>query len=191
MFTGIIEATGKITKIEENLFTISHPFEKPFELGESIAISGMCTTVISSNKTSFTVEVMKESRNRTVFGSVQAGEKVNLERSAVIGSRNSGHFVLGHVDEVGEIISRKTVDDYELFRIKISPANSDLIVFKGSISVNGISLTISNLATDWFEISIISHTLEVTDLGDKRTGDMVNLEYDILGKYVLRKEEVK
>ncbi len=191
MFTGIIENIGKIKKIEKNLFTISHNFKEPFKKGESITLSGMCSTIINFDAHSFTVEIMEESRNCTIFGKAKMGDLVNLERAERTNNRNSGHFVLGHIDEVGKILFRKKPSDFELFRISISPKNAALCVFKGSISIDGISLTISNLDKDWIEVSIISHTLKNTNLETKDKGDSVNLEFDILGKYILRNEDLK
>jgi len=185
MFTGIIEATGKLVAQDENKFVFENSFQEKFQLGESISLSGMCATVIKSDKTSFEVEIMGESRSKTIFGDINLGEKINLERAAIIGQRNSGHHVTGHIDELGEIIERRTHDDYEIFRIKFSEANKNLVVPKGCIAVDGISLTISDLKDDWFEVSIISHTLEHTTLGNKKAGDKVHLEFDLFGKYVL------
>ncbi len=227
MFTGIIESVGRIAQIEGNIFMIAHDFVEPFELGESVALSGMCATVIDvptpptppypnlrqgfgrqagEEVQSFSVEIMEESRNKTIFGSIAEGDLINLERSAIIGARNSGHFVSGHVDECAEIVKREKIEDFECFRIKISPENRKFIVSKGSIAIDGISLTVSNVSkkssnskgsnstsefeldkADWCEVSIISHTLSHTTLGQKEVGDSVNIEYDILGKYVLNK----
>ncbi len=125
------------------------------------------------------------------FGDIKVGDKINLERSAVMGGGILGICVWGMWIRVGRILERKTVGDYELFRVSISDEFSELIVFKGSITVDGISLTISDLGRDWFEVSIISHTLDVTTLGAKQVGDGVDLEFDILGKYVVRREEVR
>ena len=188
MFTGIIEAIGKIKKIDNNLFTISHPFEEAFAIGDSIGLSGMCTTVIKTKENTFTVEVMGESRKLTIFGNIKVGNTINLERPAQIGARNSGHFVLGHVDQVGKIIDRKNIEDFVLFRIAISPENQKLVVFKGSVAVDGISLTVSSIGENYFEVSLISHTLIHTTLGKKQAGDFVNLEFDILGKYILKSQ---
>ncbi len=190
MFFGIVETTGKIKKIEGNIFTISHPFKEKFNIGDSIACSGMCATVLESNSNSFEVEIMSESRNRTIFGTAQVNYEVNLERPAKMNARNSGHFVTGHIDEIGKILERKKVDDYEYFKIKISNKNAKLVVEKGSVSIDGISLTVANCGRDWFSVAIISHTLKVTNLGQKQTGDKVNLEFDILGKYILRSKEL-
>ncbi len=198
MFTGIVETTGEIKKIKGNLFTVLYyNITDPLGLGESIALSGMCATVVEMDKDWFKVEIMEESRNRTTFGEAKEGDSVNLERSARTGERNSGHFVTGHIDEKGKILDLKRQGDYWLFRISLSKENAKLVVEKGSIAVNGISLTVSNifnpgsgnfepgLNENWFETCIISHTWEVTNLSDKKIGDLVNLEFDILGKYIL------
>ena len=191
MFTGIVEQVGKVEKIEGNRFTISHPFEELFEIGESVALSGMCTTVIEATEKSFTVEIMKESRDRTTFGKVLVGEMVNLERAAKIGDRNSGHFVTGHIDEVGEILSRERVGDYWKFRIGFSVKNAALVVEKGSVAIDGVSLTISELGKNWFEVAIISHTFDVTTFGQKDAENKVNLEFDVIGKYIQKNYELR
>ena len=186
MFTGIIEALGRIKKINGNQFTIVHPFDTSFRIGDSVALSGMCTTVIKSNNHTFSVEVMEESRNKTIFGQAKEGMLINLERSALIGDRNSGHFVLGHIDQMGIITERKKVEDFVLFRVSVKQENQKYLVYKGSIAVDGISLTVAGLEEKAFEVALISHTLKQTTLGKKQVGDTVNLEFDVLGKYVLR-----
>lgn len=188
MFTGIIEGLGTIESISGNLFTITHPFGEPFEEGESVALSGMCATVLDSTDDYFQVEIIKESRDLTVFGSITEGGLVNLERSAIIGARNSGHNVTGHIDQVGELIGIDLVEDYYLLRVKIESQNSKLVVHKGSIALNGISLTVSGVGEDWFEVSIISHTWKVTNLQELSVGHDVNIEFDIFGKYVLNQQ---
>ena len=190
MFTGIVEALGTIEKIEGNRFTISHPFEESFELGESIAVNGVCLTVVSTDKgqhttyNTFTVEIIEESRNVTTFSDARVGDKVNLERAAIIGQRNSGHNVTGHVDQVGEILNLTKESDYHLIRIRFRPEFAKWIIHKGSIAVEGISLTVSAVGEDWFEVSIISHTWEETNLHLKKEGDGVNVEFDAYAKYV-------
>jgi len=192
MFTGIVETKGKIQKIEDNLFTILYyNITDPLGLGESIALSGMCATVVDMDKDWFKVEIMEESRNRTTFGEAKEGDSINLERSARTGERNSGHFVTGHIDEKGKILDLKRQGDYWLFRITFSKENAKLVVEKGSIAIDGISLTVSKVDKEWFEVCIISHTWEVANLKEKKVGDFVNLEFDILGKYILRNEELK
>lgn len=190
MFTGITEACGTIENIDGNRFTIGHPFGENFAVGESVAISGMCSTVLNSTTSEFTVEIMFESRRRTTFGSVKVGSEVNLERSAQIGARNSGHHVTGHVDEVGEILKIERDGDAWRFRIGFSKKNATLVVEKGSVAIDGVSMTVAACGADWLEVCVISHTFEVTLFGKKSVGDGVNLEFDILGKYLLRKNEV-
>ncbi len=190
MFTGIVEAVGEIKSIEGNKFTITHPFEEEFSTGESIALSGMCSTVLTADEKAFTVEIMLESRRRTTFGTAVVGEKINLERSAQIGARNSGHFVTGHIDEVGSIISLSRDGDAWRFRISFSKQNAELVVEKGSIGIDGCSMTVSACCDSWLEVCVISHTFSETLFGIKKKGDSVNLEFDILGKYILRREEL-
>jgi len=214
MFTGIIEQIGKIQKIDENRFTIleSLKFEKSksskdcrgriyaspteilqnsLKIGESIAVNGTCLTVLEFQKNSFTVEIMAESRERTTFSSAQVGDLVNLERSVIIGARNSGHFVTGHIDEVGKILKLERVNDFWLVRISLSAKNRNLVVEKGSIAVGGISLTVSGVGKDWFEVSLISHTWNETNVSKKKEGDGVNVEFDVLGKYIAKNEELR
>lgn len=189
MFTGIVEAIGTVQSIQGNRFTFSHPFGEVFEVGESIAVSGMCATVLESTSDAFTVEVIEESRKRTLFGNISERDPINLERSAVIGQRNSGHTVQGHIDEVGEILAIEKEGDYWRVRIGISSKNRLLIVQKGSIAVNGVSLTISNISNDqpcWFEVSLISHTWEQTTLHTLKKGQGVHIEYDVMGRYIVQ-----
>lgn len=191
MFTGIVEAAGEVKCIDGNKFTITHPFGEKFSVGESIALSGMCSTVLTASPEEFIVEIMLESRRRTTFGSASVGEKINLERSAQIGARNSGHFVTGHIDEVGKISSISRDGDAWKFRINFSDKNAELVVEKGSIGIDGCSMTVSNCGRNWLEVCVISHTFSETLFGVKKEGDGVNLEFDILGKYVLRREELQ
>lgn len=191
MFTGIVEATGTVKNIEGNKFTISHPFGEQFSVGESIALSGMCSTVLTASSNEFTVEIMLESRRRTTFGDCSTRDVINLERSAQIGARNSGHFVTGHVDEVGKILSIARDGDAWKFRIGFSDKNADLVVEKGSIGIDGCSMTVAYCGKNWLEVCVISHTFAETLFGIKKEGDRVNLEFDILGKYILRREELQ
>ena len=198
MFTGIIEGRGKLLEREKNIFTFSHPFEDVFEVGESVALSGMCATVLTSTKKEFTVEIIAESRRLTVYEDLEVGQEVNLERSAQIGQRNSGHNVQGHVDEVGKIINIEKQRDYWCVRVEYSEQNKELVVHKGSISLDGISLTISALSPltasrsplPWIEVSIIQHTWNETNLHNKKVGDKIHIEFDVFGKYVQRQKEV-
>ena len=188
MFTGIIEQIGVIKNIEGSTFTIEHNFEQPFTLGESIALNGACMTITAFQGKTFTVDIIEESRNRTSFDIVTVGSLINLERSAIIGQRNSGHNVAGHVDETGSISSITEKSDFWLIRIAISPGNRKYIIEKGSIALEGISLTISSLGPDWLEVSIIPHTWEHTNLHTKQASEKINIEYDQAGKYILNKK---
>ena len=195
MFTGIIEAVGTLKKQEGNVFTFTHPFEESFEVGESVALSGMCGTVLRGDETLFSVEIIEESRRLTVFNDLKEGALINLERSAIIGQRNSGHNVQGHVDECGTILEIREEGDYQCLRISYSEKNKPLVIYKGSVALDGISLTVSNLSksteSPWFEVSIISHTWEQTNLHSKKKGEMVHLEFDVAGKYLHRFQALK
>lgn len=188
MFTGIITSLGTIKKIDGNTFTFTHDFTESLTLGESVAVNGMCVTVTDHGADFFTADIIEESRRLTVFGDVKVGTKINLERSAVIGERNSGHFVSGHVDETGIISILEKKSDFWLVRINFSAKNWPLVIHKGSIAIDGISLTVSAVSDDknkpWLEVSIIPHTWEHTNLAQKKLGDKVNLEFDQLGKYM-------
>lgn len=191
MFTGIVETTGEIKEITGNKFTILYyNITDPLDIGESIALSGMCATVIQKEEDSFTVEIMEESRNKTIFGAAKVGDKINLERAARIEERNSGHVVSGHIDGTGEILDINKQGDYWKFRISLGKDKAKFIVEKGSIAMDGISLTVSKIGEGWFEVCVISHTWKVTNLSEKKVGDFVNLEFDILGKYILRAHEL-
>jgi len=188
MFTGIIEQIGTVEDIKGSTFTIQHNFTEPFVRGESVALNGACMTITSFTANTFTVDIIEESRNRTSFDAVEIGDLINLERSAVIGQRNSGHNVAGHVDETGMILSITEASDFWLIRISINSQNRKYIIEKGSIALEGISLTISALGEDWLEVSIIPHTWGHTNLKHKNEGDKVNIEYDQAGKYILNKK---
>ena len=190
MFTGIIETQGTIKSIKDNKFTITHPFGEQFSVGESIALSGMCSTVLTANTEEFTVEIMLESRRRTTFGTAKVEDSINLERSVRIGDRNSGHSVTGHIDEAGKILSIIRDGDAWKFRIGFSQKNAALVVEKGSVGIDGCSMTVAGCGKDWLEVCVISHTFAETLFGIKKEEDGVNLEFDILGKYILRQKEL-
>lgn len=199
MFTGIIEGIGKLKKREENIFTFSHPFGESFMVGESIALSGMCATVLKSSPTDFFVEIIAESRKLTVFENFPIGEAVNLERSAQIGQRNSGHNVQGHIDEVGKLIDIRKEGDYWCLRVAYDAKNQGLVVHKGSVALDGISLTVSGVSSHqppatsyqpYLEVSIIQHTWQQTTLHNKKIGDGIHIEFDVFGKYIQRQREV-
>ena len=195
MFTGIIETTGTVSDINDSQFTFTCSFASELVIGESVAVNGMCVTVTGTGIDWFTADVIEESRRCTIFSEVEVGTVINLERSAVIGSRNSGHAVLGHVDETGEITDITQQSDFWLVRVKFSNVNWPLVIYKGSITIDGISLTVSSLGKSddekscWLEVSIIPHTWTETNLHTKHPGDRVNLEFDQVGKYLAKQGE--
>lgn len=191
MFTGIIEEMGVIAPITRGASSgqIVIQAEKILEdckIGDSIAVNGVCLTVIRADVDSFAVDVSPETFRRTNLGELSRGGKVNLERSLKLQDRLGGHIVLGHVDEVGVITSIQTEDNATIMRVSVSSDAMRYIVQKGSVCVDGVSLTIANLLADAFEVSLIPYTKEVTTLGEKRVGARVNIEVDILGRYVER-----
>lgn len=189
MFTGIVEQVGTISNIEDSAFIIKHGFAEPLSLGESIALNGACMTIARLTDSTFSVDIIEESRRCTSFDTARVGDLVNLERSAIIGQRNSGHNVTGHIDETGQITKLEKKSDFWCLRVSLSPKNRQYCIYKGSIAVEGISLTISELGDDWFEVSIIPHTWEHTNLSSKTLGDRLNLEYDQVGKYILNQKK--
>ncbi|WP_029319881.1 riboflavin synthase [Butyrivibrio sp. AE3004] len=189
MFTGIIEEIGKIRAVsrgsaKSQLVVGARKVLEDVHLGDSIAVNGVCLTVISFDKESFTVDVMNETYLRSSLGNLRIGNEVNLERAMAAGGRFGGHIVSGHIDGTGRI--KGTRKDGNAVWYEIIADNSILkgIVEKGSIAIDGISLTVAAVTPISFSVSIIPHTLEQTILKDKRAGSTVNLENDIIGKYV-------
>lgn len=195
MFTGIIEATGMVEGIirrgealELQIAIMGDPGGSDFAeltIGESIAVNGVCLTVarLTRNR-SFLAYAMPETLRRTALAGLAPGDKVNLERSLRVGGRLGGHLVTGHVDGVGYLEKREEVEEGFLFTIKAPPNVMRYIVEKGSIAVDGVSLTVASCNAEGFTVSIIPHTASVTALGSKRVGEPCNLEADIIGKYV-------
>ena len=185
MFTGIIETTGKIKKIDGYNRTIEvGNFLDDIKIGDSIAINGVCTTVISLGKDEFTIELMPETLRVTNFNEIGEGGEVNLEKSLKMNGRLDGHFVLGHVDGVGRVLEIK--EDGEFIEIIISALENlrKYLAKKGTVAVNGVSLTISEDLGESFKVSLITHTREVTNLKNIKKGDAVNLEIDMLARYI-------
>ena len=191
MFTGIIEAVGVIQDIkrqeEKARMVIETGSEfSGFEPGESVAVNGVCLTAIEAGQTSFTVDLSAETLKRTGLANVSAQTQVNLERSLTPSKKISGHFVSGHIDHVGTIVGRENKTGEVLFRFQHPPELSPFIIEKGSIAVDGISLTVFDCNENQFSVSIIPFTLENTNLKYRKTGDAVNIECDMIGKYVYR-----
>lgn len=189
IFTGIIEELGIIKNIERgiNSSRISVQAEKVLEdvhIGDSIAINGVCLTVTSFDTASFVADVMAETLAKTNLNELSAGKRVNLERALRLSDRLGGHLVQGHVDGVGTISKREKLDIAILFSIKAAPEVLAYVVRKGSIAIDGISLTVVDVFADSFTVSLIPHTAAVTTLGFKEPGDTVNLETDIIGRYI-------
>jgi riboflavin synthase len=197
VFTGIVEELGEIVAKEDLAdaarFTVRGPLvTSDAGHGDSIAVNGVCLTVVDVlDGNSFTADVMAETLNRSSLGNLAVGSKVNLERAAALNSRLGGHLVQGHVDGTGTIVSRSPSENWEVVRISLPDAISRYVVEKGSITVDGVSLTVSALGGgttggEWFEISLIPTTLALTVLGTAAPGTLVNLEVDVIAKYVER-----
>ncbi len=191
MFTGIVEELGTVVALERKgeaarLTVSAKGVIDDLRPGESIAVDGVCLTVVTRLGQTFSADLSPETLHRSTLGGLKAGDRVNLERPLRFGDRLGGHLVLGHVDGVGTIVQVTPSGDGYLFRFAYPPELEGLLVFKGSIAVDGISLTIAGLEPGFFSVAVIPHTFQVTTLGVKGVGAKVNLEADILGKYVAK-----
>lgn len=189
MFTGIIEELGVVERIEKSkapsVFTIrAKAILEDLKKGDSVSVNGVCLTVVGVGKDRFVVDVMKETLARTDLGYLKQGEGVNLEGALRAGGKISGHFVTGHVDGVGTIVKKEKEKGEVLIEIKTDREILNGIVHKGSVAVDGVSLTAAQIKQNSFSVYIIPHTAKVTTLGFKGEGEKVNLEADILGKFV-------
>ena len=192
MFTGIVEELGAVVGKDDlgdsARLTIEGPVvSSDARHGDSIAVNGVCLTVLEVLPDGrFSADVMAETLNRSSLAGVAVGSVVNLERAAALNSRLGGHIVQGHVDGTGAVIARTPSQHWEIVRVSVPPELSRYIVEKGSITVDGVSLTVSALGSDWFEVSLIPTTLGLTTLGRAAVGATVNLEVDVIAKYVER-----
>jgi riboflavin synthase len=192
VFTGIVEELGEVVGKDDlgdsARFTIRGPVvTADTGHGDSIAVNGVCLTVVEVlSEGQFTADVMGETLSRSSLGRLAAGSPVNLERAAALNSRLGGHIVQGHVDGTGQIQARTPAEHWEVVRIGLPAGLARYVVEKGSITVDGISLTVSGLGDDWFEVSLIPTTRELTTLGQAPPGTAVNLEVDVIAKYVER-----
>jgi riboflavin synthase len=189
MFTGIIEAVGRVAAIESGsrsvrLTIAAGPVAEDVALGDSVAINGVCLTVVEMRPPQLSFEAVWETLRKTGLERLRVGDPVNLERAVALGQRLGGHLVQGHVDGVGTIASIRPVGDSWWVWVEVSPELMRYIVTKGSVAIDGISLTVADSAERTFAVSIIPHTWENTTLKDRRAGDTVNVETDIIGKYV-------
>lgn len=185
MFTGIIEEVGRIRRIGGGQLAIDcQKVVEDATLGDSIAVNGVCLTVTSFDKNHFTADVMPETVRRTSLAELSKGSPVNLERALTLSSRLGGHIVSGHIDGTGEIVSFKEEGNAILMKIAAGSELLRYIVEKGSVALDGISLTVAAVTDTDFTVSLIPHTREVTNLGSKKAGSTINIETDVLGKYV-------
>lgn len=191
MFTGIVEELGQVTAVENlgdaSRFRLRGPLvTQDAKHGDSIAVNGVCLTVVEHEGDEFTADVMAETLRRSSLGALTAGSPVNLERPTAVGARLGGHIVQGHVDGTGTVLERTPSEHWEVVRISLPAHLARYVVDKGSVTVDGISLTVVEAGPDFFTVSLIPTTLELTTLGRKQPGEPVNLEVDVIAKYVER-----
>ena len=190
MFSGIVEEAAKVVSIEkeqDNLhITMECSFVNELKIDQSIAHNGVCLTVVRKTDATYTVTAIRETLIKSNLGQLQVGDKVNLERSMLLNDRLDGHMVQGHVDQTAECIAVEEADGSWYFTFRYDTAKGNLTVEKGSISVNGVSLTVVNSQTNSFQVAIIPYTYECTNFHQIKPGTIVNLEFDIIGKYVTR-----
>lgn len=195
MFTGIIEEVGKITDLKkenENLhITVEANFSSELKIDQSVAHNGVCLTVVDLQENSFTVTAIKETLEKTNLGELRMDDLINLERGMILGERLDGHLVQGHVDQTAVCIDIEAQNGSHLFTFEYDPALQNVTIEKGSITVNGVSLTVVNSKIDRFSVAIIPYTLDHTTFCKLKVNDAVNLEFDVIGKYVKRLTEVK
>lgn len=198
MFTGIIEELGTVTAVEQHGDSVALTVHGPLVLqdaahGDSIATSGVCLTVVEQTPETFTAFVMKQTLDMSAHGSLAVGDRLNLERAASVGDRLGGHIVQGHIDGTATVLETADGDGWRRVRFSLAPDLSPLVVDKGSIAIDGVSLTVSAVSAEdtapaeaWFEVSLIPETLEATTLGARVPGDRVNIETDVLARHVRR-----
>jgi riboflavin synthase len=193
MFTGIVEGTGTVAALAAaadgsgaRLEVEAPRLAGELRLGESVAVNGCCVTVAEVTAARFAADLVAETLRRTALGGLTAGARVNLERPMALGGRLGGHLVQGHVDGVARVLDRTPVGDGEEVRIELPQDLDRYVVEKGSIAVDGVSLTVAGVGPGWFAVALVPHTLRATILSDRRPGDLVQLEVDVVAKYVER-----
>lgn len=190
MFSGLVNGTGKLTQIEQTDHTIrltidlDPALQEGMEVGASLAVNGTCLTVETEQPGRLTVTLMPQTYNLTTFKDLPVGALVNLERSPKIGDRLEGHIVTGHVDQTAPVIKREVNENAIELTFKLPEELRGQVISQGSVAINGVSLTVMKQADDWFSVGLIPHTQTVTNLDQLRVGNLVNLETDVLGKYV-------
>jgi riboflavin synthase len=191
VFTGLVEERGTIVSIDELTDAVRLTVRGPLvtsdaKHGDSIAVNGVCLTVVANGEGAFTADVMRETLVRSSLGALEAGDAVNLERAARLDARIGGHLVQGHVDGTAKVEGISPSDNWSLVRFTLPSALARYVVEKGSITVDGVSLTVVEVGDDFFTVSLIPETLTATTLGSREVGDLVNLEVDAIAKYVER-----
>ena len=189
MFTGIVEELGTVVSLKRGsksaVLTIKgDQIFEDLKLGDSVAVNGVCLTATHMSGKTFQADVMNETFNRSSLGTLKKGDVVNLERAMAANGRFGGHMVAGHIDDVGELVSVKQDDNAVWFTIKAPKKIMKYCIEKGSIALDGISLTIAKLTEDTLSVSMIPHTIQNTNFGNKKMGDLINLENDMVGKYI-------
>ncbi len=196
MFTGLVECLGRVDRADEEgsgrRLTIAWPgLDAPLTIGESVAVNGCCLTVVAAGGETFELQAGPETLLRTNLGDKRPGDPVNLERSLRVGDRLGGHFVQGHVDTTAVLRERRTEGEWEFLAFRLDPEWTPLMVEKGSVAVDGVSLTLVGVEAEGFSVMLIPHTLAVTTLGRLRPGDRVNIEADMLAKHVRKLLEAR
>ncbi len=195
MFTGIIECVGKVVELRRNLgnldLVISSPVSDELKIDQSVSHNGVCLTVVEVLPGMHHVTAIDETLKKTNIGNLQTGDMVNIERCMKIGDRLDGHIVQGHVDQTAVCTSVTDQNGSWLFKFKYNPGTDNLIVEKGSVCINGISLTAFAVAAETFQVAIIPYTYQHTNMGQVTAGTIVNIEFDVIGKYVARMMEFR
>jgi riboflavin synthase len=190
MFTGLIEDIGTVAELESNgdgaRLRISTRLGGELEPGDSVAVNGICLTAVEADRAGFVTEAMNQTLRLTSLGVLENGDRVNLELAVLAGARLGGHFVQGHVDGVAEVTESADDGFARRLRLRIDPELARLVVEQGSVTLDGVSLTVSALGEDWLEVALIPETLHRTNLGDAAPGRRLNVECDLVGKYVQR-----
>jgi len=188
MFTGIIETLGELKKIEKEgsnyVLWVKCPFTNELKIDQSVAHNGICLTVVEIVEDNYKIVAIDETIKKTTIKYWQIGEKINLERGIKVGDRLDGHIVQGHVDEIGKCLSKEFIDGSWVFTFEYNEKSKNLTIEKGSITINGISLTVVNSKINTFEVHIIPYTYEFTNINQVNIDDFVNLEFDVIGKYI-------
>jgi riboflavin synthase len=191
VFSGMIAAVGTVGAVRPRegggrIEIVWREHGEPFRDGESVAVNGACLTVVHSSSAGFVADLSRETLKRTTLGRVRPGSRVNLERALRVGDRLDGHLVLGHVDGVAAVVAARASGDFSVMRVGLPATLAPEVAEKGSIAVDGVSLTVTAVGQGWFEVALVPTTLAATTLGERRANDGVNLETDVLAKYVRR-----